>query len=148
MAGVLGQPLWSVRLGVGSFITFDFGAKVEDHGRAVGAYHLWIYMCDWQMISKDRVIAHSELSRKVLEIAVRRFEGRALSKINISQNPAAAVFAFEGDLKLVCQAYEDAEADEELWMLFAPEGRIVSLAPQGILLEKESRSAARRAVNF
>jgi len=49
---LLGKKAWRVSIGVGSFLTLDFGAKLIDEkvpGRPYGEWHLWITYCEWRL---------------------------------------------------------------------------------------------------
>src|ERR1700722_18667465 len=81
---IYGKPCWGVKEGHGSFLTLAVGdSHVVGHeplltSRRVsppvrkslarrlayvrGQWHLWIYCCSWQILSCDRILAHSESS--------------------------------------------------------------------------------------
>ena len=105
-----GKPCWQVKQGYGSFLTFEFGephlhirepkpaseqasAKVRKllARRQVtihGDWHLWIYLCDWQILSHGQAIANSESDREVVKKALPRSDRRAW-KLSVSPTTPA-----------------------------------------------------------
>ncbi len=50
-----------MKKGHGSFLTFDMGEKISGNKKDgtifySGSIRLWIYMCDWKVISNDEEI--------------------------------------------------------------------------------------------
>lgn len=42
---------WGARLGVGSFVTIEFGEEVKEQpsSKTHGEWHLWVYMATWDV---------------------------------------------------------------------------------------------------
>ncbi len=62
-------PIWKVKKGNGSFITFDMGEKVtykKKNGSEcfTGSIHLWVYLCDWIVVNSGKIILQSENSEE------------------------------------------------------------------------------------
>ncbi len=134
---LVGQKPWRVALGYGSFVTFEFGKKTKQRGVEHGIWHLWIYMCDWKLSKMGRTVADSEMSREEILHIVSQLEGRALREVRVSDDLRRTAFRFDGGLVLRCAAYDDAKEDEEQWMLFMP-NRKVLLNISGALVLKRS----------
>ena len=155
---VYGMPSWSVRRGVGSFLTLEFGApslEIEDvrelsaHVGAEfmrvprrvayvkGEWHLWIYMCDWSLSWRDREIAHSESEDLVIDRALGVLNGQSLTRVTAGAADGTSSFAF--DLACVLSTRplqpcdDDTDEDREQWMFFQPSGRVLSLCGDGRL---------------
>jgi hypothetical protein len=131
LQGVLGQQAWGVALGVGSFITLEFGESVPPRrqgGRVHGEWHLWVCACAWRLEAKNDVMVGSDDSREKLEPAVRQLEGRTLQSIVLSPPAPDAVFTFsEGFvLRLFPFLFSD---DDEHWMLFTPGSNVLTIGP-------------------
>jgi hypothetical protein len=127
---LLGQKAWGVALGVGSFVTCEFGAPTPPgrSGRIHGEWHLWVYDCVWRLESNDAVIADSNDSRPRMESAVRRLEGLALSAIDIIRSDLPeTLIRFENGFTLYLSSAEPDEAEH--WMLFRPDGDVLSMGP-------------------
>lgn len=139
-----GKRPFRARLGVGSFITLDFGRPRLKDGHFVGEYFLWIYMCDWKVLGGFRELADSERGRTFLKSFVRTFEQRTLEQIEIKrQGPEyKTLFHFSGGVDLVCTPYRDEGYDEDdpCWYLFAADGVVVESYP-----DKEMLSPAKDA---
>ncbi len=79
LAPILGKKAWQVSLGIGSFVTMEFGAPLPPRGdgeQIRGEWHLWIMYCAWRLDNPHRVLAACEDSREHLTTAVQALEGR------------------------------------------------------------------------
>jgi hypothetical protein len=128
---LLGQRPWRVRVGWGSFVTFDFGPRVRDNGHQRGAWHLWVRDCEWSVETADRVAFHSESPRHVMEVGARRLEKEPLLGVSFDAGSETTIFKFGDRLRLVCRPYsEEQEADDVSWLLFMPENRVLAARPK------------------
>ncbi len=147
-APIIGVKPWRARLGFGSFLTFDFGPKIRKANHLYGAWHLWIYQCEWTLSSQNKCIVHSESSRRDIERAVRTLESYPLTGIRFDPRSFQTIFAFGKKIELTCKRYSidlDIKHDE-LWMLFMPENKVLSVAPEKpILVESADLSSEVRA---
>jgi hypothetical protein len=137
---VMNMRPWRVRIGVGSFITFEFGDKVREHGRLHGAWHLWVYMAEWSLRRNARELATSDSDRPCMSVAVRRLEEQPLTDVQVSADHRTTTFVF-GDFQLIVRPAEyldDPDERDEYWILFLPSRAIVALGPGGITVESES----------
>jgi len=147
---LIGQRPWQVRLGYGSFITMEFGKKTRDtwvaHGRrssAVhGEWHLWIYQCDWKLTKHRRPIVSSEDERDRLAPVVETLKGRILESVRIYDDSFNTDFAFSGGLTLRTTGFSDEDPDEERWLLYMPQHKVLLNLP-GMLVVKNSNEANR-----
>lgn len=130
MQGLLGHKAWRVALGVGSFVTMEFGQPVPptEEGTIHGEWHLWLYGCAWCLEQGERIIAASEDDRSKMEAAIQRIEGQALLSFELQTPALDAVVTFESDIDLRLFSY-DTE-DMENWMLFTPD-KVISVGPAG-----------------
>lgn len=158
-----GTPSWSVRRGVGSFLTFEFGApslEIDDvrelsahvGGEFIrvprrlafvkGEWHLWIYMCDWSLSWRDRALAHSESDDLEIDRALSVVNGQSLTKVTAGGADGTSSFAF--DLSCVletrpsCLSSATVDDDSQEWMFFHPPGRVLSLYADGGLRTSDS----------
>jgi hypothetical protein len=137
---VINMRPWRVRLGVGSFVTFEFGDKVRAHGRVHGTWHLWIYMAAWSLVRNGRELANSDSERPTMSVALRRLEEQPLSEIEFGPDEQTTTFMFDGFRLVVRPAdyIEDPDERDEYWMLFLPNGKVVSYGPTGLSVEQEN----------
>ena len=138
-----GIPSWNVKKGHGSFLTFEFGDPSIDIGKIYeasqpfgfkyqcrpayvhGAWHLWIYMCEWNILWKDQEICESESDDLTIHRACGFLNGQALESVTVKADGATHFnFDLDGHLKTV--PYSDSEP-ENTWILFCPDKRIFSL---------------------
>src|SRR5689334_17932592 len=75
---------WGVALGVGSFITIEFGTLLETPKKRVhGEWQLWIYCASWHLIKNNEVIIGSEDDRENIEKAITIINDLVLEKVDI-----------------------------------------------------------------
>ena len=141
---LLGLPCWGVKRGHGSFLTLEFGAPrlvireplqstspsarvrrglARRHVYVAGDWHLWIYMCHWQVHSGGRVSGDSSSNRRV-QNAVRVLDGQRLIGVSLSPKGARTRFAFDLGAVLETKPYD---RKSEQWMLYCPNGRVLTL---------------------
>jgi hypothetical protein len=150
---IYGKPCWQAQQGYGSFLTFEFGephlcileprqprkpvsARVEKLlGRRLvtvrGDWHLWIYLCDWRILSRGQVLADNNSKRRVIRRATSELNGQALVRLTVNES-LVSIFEFDlgGRLEAVpnTKAYEKTD---DLWLLFEPSGHVFTLRADG-----------------
>jgi hypothetical protein len=137
---VLGTAPWRVKLGVGSFLTFEFGQRIKTHGHFHGQWHLWIYLSNWSLFHRDRRLADSDSDRKVIETAIRRLEEISLTEIEVDSRNRETTFLFN-DFRLVVSPadyVENVDERDDYWIFFMPENEVLAFGPAGIRVEQAS----------
>jgi len=150
---VYGKPCWQVEQGYGSFLTFEFGQpslhireprqasaqateKVRKNAarRQVyvhGDWHLWIYICDWRIVSHEQEMANHDSSRRVIKKATTELNGQLLKRVNVS-DLFACVFEFDlGGRLEIFPNYDEYEKTVDLWLLYEPSGNVFTLRADG-----------------
>ena len=140
---LLGQKAWGAKVGWGSFVTIEFGSKRLQHHHYHGDWHLWLYQCDWTLRSQTHEMANSESKKGLMQTAIDNLNDRQLLETFFDQQHGATEFLFEGNLRLRCQPYTDAEPTEECWMLFMPDKQVANLSQEGLKYEQEPVSHTR-----
>ncbi len=140
---LLGQKAWGAKVGWGSFVTIEFGTKRLEHHHYHGDWHLWLYQCDWVLKSQTHEMANSESKKGLMQTAIDSLNHRELVEALFDQQQMVTEFLFEGNLRLRCQPYTDAEPTEEYWMLFMPNKQVANLSQEGLKYESEPTSKAR-----
>jgi hypothetical protein len=131
---VLRTPPWRVKVGIGSFLTFEFGPRVRDHGHIRGQWHLWIYLSNWKLFRGKRQLVDSDADRKLITVSTRRLEEKALTDIGFNTRTQETTFCFD-DFRLVVSPadYLDRPDDRDnYWMFFMPENEVLAVGPIGI----------------
>jgi hypothetical protein len=135
---VFRTPPWKVKLGVGSFLTFEFGPRVRDHGHVRGQWHLWIYLSNWKLLRGERQLVDSDADRKLIAVSTRRLEQKALTNLDFNANTQETTFFFD-DFRLVVSPadYLDRpDGRDNYWMFFMPENEVLVAGPAGIRVER------------
>ena len=135
---VLGTRPWKAKLGVGSFLTLDFGRRVKDHGHIHGEWHLWIYLSNWALLHRNRRLADSDSDRRVISVSVRRLEETSLTDLRFEHGQLKTTFVF-GDFRLVVSPadyLDDADERDYYWLLFMPSKEVLRVGPNGIKVER------------
>jgi hypothetical protein len=127
---LLGHMAWNVKLGVGSFITMEFGDLVlTARGRSRGEWYLWIYCCGWYLENPNGPYLGSEDPRKILKQEIKILEGHRLEAVIISSIAFETNFVFDDGLVLHTFPLNFIEPTE-YWMLFTPIGKVLVLGPE------------------
>src|SRR5215211_7238300 len=101
LALATGKTAWAATLGVGSFLTVEFGERVEqEKGKVHGEFHLWIYCSAWRIETPSQIVASSEDPREVLEPIVSYLDGRTLSSIQLDLPSMSSTFVFSDGTRL------------------------------------------------
>ncbi|MFZ0322452.1 MAG: hypothetical protein WAL56_25220 [Candidatus Sulfotelmatobacter sp.] len=124
---LIGQKAWGASVGNGSFVTIEFGEKRLYRRHYHGQWHLWLYLCEWDLTSNDRLLARSESKRKVMQLAIDNLNGLELRSFAFDSQRMATEFGFELNVSLRCRPYTDAAPDEDCWVLFMPDGQVARL---------------------
>ena len=142
ISDLIGLNAWGVKLGVGSFITMEFGRPEEESdGPVHGEWHLWVYCCEWRLEKEGRFLAGSGDTRDVIEAALRKVEGTVLASFEVFDSGLDAVLTFSQDLVLrLFYIYSDSY---EHWMVYLPEGNVLTAGPgQGWSLAPRQASSS------
>lgn len=140
---VIGKFCWAAEKGYGSFLTFEFGQPnldiwekyrskdgLREKRRSVavhGDWHLWIYLCDWQIYSRDEVRATSHSSTRDIQRAMRRLDGQVLTHVEVHPSCATTfVFELHDRLETMPNVSEYGQ-DSEQWLLYEQAGNVLTL---------------------
>ncbi|HSQ26857.1 MAG TPA: hypothetical protein VLM80_07010 [Anaerolineales bacterium] len=126
---LLGHKAWNVRLGVGSFITMEFGDPVtSSRGTIFGDWHLWIYCCGWFLENPNDTYVGSEDPREILRQRIIVLEGRSLENVIISPIAFETNFIFDNSLTLHTFPLNFHDPCD-YWKLYTPQRRVLILGP-------------------
>jgi len=132
---ILGIKPTRVKLGHGSFITFDFGRDIPEEiktrngptTRYFGEWHLWVYMCAWRIDKDKKPFVGCEDSREKIESSLSELANRNLEKIEILNDAFDVKLVFGEDVELHLFAFHTQ--DQRQWMLFTPEKKVFTAGP-------------------
>jgi hypothetical protein len=135
---VIGTRPWKVKLGVGSFLTFEFGPRIKTVGHLQGQWHLWIYLSNWKLFHGDRLLVDSNADRKPMTVATRRLGEEVLSAVDFDPRAQETVFIFN-DFRLVVSPADYLQGTDDrdsYWIFYMPNNEVLSAGPSGIRLER------------
>jgi len=142
---VLGTRPWRVKLGVGSFLTFEFGPRIRAHGHLHGQWHLWIYLSNWKLLRGDRQLVDSDADRKLITISTRRLEEKPLTGIDFDPRSRKTTFFFD-DFRLVVSPADYLDSPDErddYWIFFMPDNEVLAVGPAGMRVEQADAPRSR-----
>ncbi len=124
---IIGEPAWLVRLGHGSFLTFEFGRagirRIEPTTRKKrrsisvhGEWHLWIYCCRWHVLDNAALLASSNSDQSQMSRAAHFLDGQILR--SVSYIPDTMRCRFEFDLGGVLETWLNTDDPAEQWLLY------------------------------
>lgn len=129
---------WKARLGVGSFLTFEFGRRIKDHGHVRGEWHLWVYQSSWVLHHEHRKLSDSDSDRRVISASIRRLEDVALSDVQFEREQSRTTFVFDDFRLAVSPAnyLDDPDKRDHYWLLFMPNNEVLTTGPGGVQVER------------
>ncbi len=148
LAGLVGLRAWGAALGIGSFLTLEFGDPLptlpsartanRKSPRQHGAWHLWLYCCAWRIDEPAGIVAASEDARDGLLAAVGRLDGATVVAVNIDSQGCALQIEFDAGLTLTTFAIFSTEYEH--WFAYLPDGMVVTAGPGFSFSVEKSRA--------
>jgi hypothetical protein len=128
---LLGEIAWNVKLGIGSFLTMEFGNLISiSPGDKRGEWYLWIYCAGWYLENPNGVFIGSEDTRDIIEKEIQVLEGHKLRNILISTMAFETRFVFDDGIVLHTFSLSFFDVCES-WKLFTPEKKVLAINPNG-----------------
>lgn len=158
----IGQSVWQVRRGHGSFLTMEFGMphlsirepiipspnrseKVSRilqrrHVTVIGDWHFWVQYGDWKLLTADGALKSDDPPGSALDECLGDLEGQRLLSVDVDKASNSWTLAF--DLGASLKIWPSAEIPDDLWSLYAWNGDIISCENDGkLVIEKRSAPA-------
>jgi hypothetical protein len=131
----VGQRAWGTKLGIGSFLTVEFGPqrapqappRPGQHPHPHGVFHLWVYCSAWRIDRPNEVVASSEDPREQLATTVWRLDDLTLAGVHIERPSLSAAFRFQDGTTL--HTFSIFTAGYEHWMFYLPDGNVFTAGP-------------------
>ncbi len=149
---IYGKPCWGVKQGYGSFLTFEFGephlviyepvvasrtasSEVRENlakrrAFARGQWHLWIYCCDWQVLSCGKRMGDSSTDARIRR-AADCLSGQKLVRFSIRPQSLQCIFEFDLGGTLKTSPYKKDDKAREQWLLYEPSKKVLVLRADG-----------------
>ena len=148
-----GQPCWHVRQGYGSFLTLEFGQphleiieprqvsnKISKKIKKLfvrrqiyvhGDWHLWVYICDWRILTNGKELANQDSKRRKIRQATAELDGQILTRVKVKRS-LKTIFDFDlGGRIEVWPNTADYDEDVDLWLLYEWQGNVFVLRADG-----------------
>ncbi len=156
-APLIGLPCWHVKPGYGSFITLEFGEprleirepkdarkdatpkvrKIFSQRKVTvrGQWHLWVYCCNWSIMKRDHIVGCST-DNDTVPAGTQFLDGQILTNAT-TDSSFSSRFTFDLDGELTTRP---RDADSEQWMLYQPDGNVLSLRGDGTYCHSPSNT--------
>ena len=133
---IIGQFVWGVKQGYGSFLNLEFGKSKTKlsgihkpkkqnkfpfnefesrHVSIKGEHSFFIYMSNWKIYAKENVLAYDESERDEIEFALGFINGQKLNKIVINTKENITELEFDLGGILVISGENYADEINEMW---------------------------------
>lgn len=145
LARVIGLRAWEPSVGVGSFLTIEFGnPRVTSVGIRQGEFHLWVFGASWEIRERARIIASSSDDHDAMVDGARALDGALLRSFRFDREQMTLDLRFDSNVELAVTPLRDPEMEE--WLLYLDDGMVITAGPGEIVTHK-SASDLRRLPN-
>ena len=156
-APLVGQLVWQVRRGIGSFLTLEFGMphlsirepiaprasrspKVRRNLMRRGVYvtgdwHLWVQYGDWVLSTFAGALTSEDPAGSPSDECLRDLDGQRFLSVDGGNMGGSCAFRF--DLGGLLEIWPSAEIPDDQWGLYIWNGDIVSCSSAGKLVHSE-----------
>lgn len=108
-----------------------------------GQWWLWIYKCYWRLTSGGVQLATGSSSLRRIERATGQLAGQELISVAVEPKTGATQFVFDLGCVLHCRRF-GKDTDDELWMLYKPNGYVLSVHGNGTFSHQRGTEAEKR----
>jgi hypothetical protein len=137
---LVGLPIWDPAVGVGSFLTIEFGGvRASSAGTPRGDFSLWIYGAQWAIQQNGIAVGDSTKDRDVMANAAERLSEQRVERFDVDPATLSLSLRLSEGLVLAAQPLGDPEMEE--WLLYLDDGGVLTAGP-GSNLSREDSSAS------
>lgn len=158
---LIGQIVWSVRRGVGTSITMEFGEphlSIREpisprlgHSERIlqalkrrrvfvtGDWHFWIEYGYWRLTTDSGILEYSTARSSSIEECLADLDGQRLASTGIGTLPHSWIFHF--DLNARLEIWPSKEIPDTQWSLHHWDGEIVACESNGALRVERAGAA-------
>lgn len=142
---VMGLRAWAPSVGVGSFLTIEFGnPRITSTGTSQGEFHLWVYGASWEIRERTRTIASSSDDHAAMVAGARVLDGAPMRSFEFNSEHMTLNLRFDPYVELAVTPLGDREMEE--WFLYLDDGTVITAGP-GETVTHESASDSQRLPN-
>ena len=133
------HPIWQARKGHGSFVTLEMGKKLSRKRRdgteiLSGEFHLWIYMCRWDLSHNGLSLLTSEdIDLKNLGL-LAKLEGEFLQAIEV-KDPHTVLLTLSNGFTFELTSMSEEISDHDYFILYAHDSCVAFNKQRGLYLE-------------
>jgi hypothetical protein len=128
---IVGRQAWGVKAGMGSFLTMEFGSRIKKpDADERGEWHFWVYCCSWRIEQNEHIVLGCEDSKVKIEAFLHKFEKSTLESFEVTLPGLDAILKFDTGLTL--KLFTINTEDEDQWMLFTPNDKVLVVGPSGM----------------
>ena len=134
-----GLPTWGAMIGVGSFLTIEFGGiRRSSVGQARGDFSLWIYGARWTIREHGEVFGDSTMGHQEMSLAARRLNRLPVETVDIAPESVTLRLRLGSEIELVAEPLGDPDMEE--WMLYLDDGSVLTAGPGRAFVREDSSS--------
>jgi hypothetical protein len=142
---VVGLRAWAPSVGVGSFLTIEFGnPRISSTGTSQGEFHLWVYGASWEIRERTRTIASSSDDHAAMVAGAQVLDGAPVRSFEFNRERMTLSLRFDPSVELAVTPLGDLEMEE--WFLYLDDGTVITVGP-GETVTHESASGFQRLPN-
>lgn len=148
---VYGKPCWGVEYDRNVNLSMSFGdpiLKIREpiqsispsnkirelfarrHVTVKGKWWLWIFCAYWKLSFDGERAASGTSSFRQIQIGLAKLSGQILKQVEINPQTGATRFVFDLGGLLEVRRFE-RDSKEDLWMLYAPNGNVLTVRSDG-----------------
>ena len=151
LRGVVGSICWGIESSRLTNLSMNFGeprlrilrepckskSRVEecssDERRRLitvrGQWWVWVYVAYWRILRAGRTRASTSSSNRHTAEALRSLDGQRLIDVEVGATTMSTTFVF--DLDTILEVRRRAPNDDEIWLLYEPDGYVLSVRGDG-----------------
>ena len=134
---VVGLRAWDASIGVGSFLTIEFGKpRVTSVGVTQGSFHLWVYGSPWIIRERGTTIATSGQDRAAMMVGARAIEDAILEGFVFDPILMTLTLQFDRDVELALTPLDDPEMEE--WILYLDDDNVIAAGPGATIIRERA----------
>ena len=159
LAPLVGQLVWSVRRGVGTFLTMEFGSShlsvrepivprsaMSARNRrdllrrkvfVTGDWHLWIQHADWKLETVNGSLSSRDDTGSRKDEWLRDLDGQRLMAAAVAKSTRRWTLKF--DLGAILAIWPATYQAEELWSVHGRDGHIVVCQQDGSIVHHKAK---------
>ncbi|MBI3407003.1 MAG: hypothetical protein HY040_01420 [Planctomycetes bacterium] len=108
-----------------------------------GEWWLSIYCCYWRLSLDNLPLATGSSSFRRIRLAMAQLTEQHLISVRVEPVSGATLFAFDLGCVLECRRF-DRDSDAEVWMLYKPNGYVLSVHGNGCFRHQRGNDAEKR----